>query len=251
MNGRPSLVVIGAGPRGTGLIERIAANAPELYGHRPLDLHLVDPYPPGAGRIWRHDQSPLLWMNSMAEDVTMFTDDTVRQDGPIRPGPAAGRLGGGRARGPDPAIRRRGRARTPRRDRGAAGAGLPEPHGLQGAYLRWVYEQSVAALPPSVTVHEHRGRALDVTGPSDGPQRVRLEGRAEPLLADLVVLTIGHLDAEPDAGQQALSAFDKAGTASSICRPTSPPTATSPPCARANPSSSGASGSPSSTSWCC
>ncbi|GGY00209.1 hypothetical protein [Streptomyces anandii] len=26
----PALVVVGAGPRGTGLIERIAANAPEL-----------------------------------------------------------------------------------------------------------------------------------------------------------------------------------------------------------------------------
>lgn len=88
MSAVPTLVVIGAGPRGTGLIERIAANAPSLYGDRPLDIHLVDPFPPGGGRIWRHDQSPLLWMNSMAEDVTMFTDETVRQEGPVRPGPA-------------------------------------------------------------------------------------------------------------------------------------------------------------------
>ncbi|MFJ4857976.1 FAD/NAD(P)-binding protein [Streptomyces sp. NPDC088730] len=206
MNGRPSLVVIGAGPRGTGLIERIAANAPELYGHRPLDLHLVDPYPPGAGRIWRHDQSPLLWMNSMAEDVTMFTDDTVRQDGPTRPGPAldawAADVREGRIQPPGEAAEPGLRAEI----EALRGQDFPSRR-LQGAYLRWVYEQSVAALPPSVTVHEHRGRALDVTGPPDGPQRVRLEGRAEPLLADLVVLTIGHLDAEPDAGQQALAAF--------------------------------------------
>lgn len=84
---KPSLVIVGAGPRGTGLIERIAANAPELYAGSGLDIHLVDPHPPGAGRIWREAQSPLLWMNSHAEDVTMFTDETVVMDGPVRPGP--------------------------------------------------------------------------------------------------------------------------------------------------------------------
>lgn len=48
MSDTPTLVVIGGGPRGTGVIERIAANAAELYGDRPLDIHIVDPYPPGA-----------------------------------------------------------------------------------------------------------------------------------------------------------------------------------------------------------
>ncbi|WNI25602.1 FAD/NAD(P)-binding protein [Streptomyces sp. ITFR-16] len=201
----PTLVVIGAGPRGTGLIERIAANAPALYGDRPLTLHLVDPYPPGGGRIWREGQSPLLWMNSMAEDVTMFTDDTVRQEGPVRPGPAldtwAAELregpGGAGAVTDDPALR--AEIETLR------GQDFPSRR-LQGAYLRWVYERSVAALPPGITVHEHRRRALRVTGPRDGRQRVHLEGGA-PLDADLVVLTLGHLDAEPDAEQSRLSGF--------------------------------------------
>jgi hypothetical protein len=68
-----SVVIVGAGPRGTGVLERLAASAPR-YGvdaEHPLDVHLVDPYPPGAGRIWRTAQSELLWMNSMAADVTM------------------------------------------------------------------------------------------------------------------------------------------------------------------------------------
>ncbi len=62
---RRTLVIVGAGPRGTGLIERIAANAPELYGSSGaegaegpdgsggsggLDIHLVDPHPPGPIR---------------------------------------------------------------------------------------------------------------------------------------------------------------------------------------------------------
>ncbi|WP_327322670.1 FAD/NAD(P)-binding protein [Streptomyces sp. NBC_01210] len=177
-----SIVVIGAGPRGTGFLERLAANAPELYAGLPLDIHLVDPHPPGGGRIWRHEQSPLLWMNSMAEDVTMFTDDTVTLDGPVLPGPTLAEWAG------------------------LDGQTFPSRQ-QQGAYLRWVYEEAVAALPPAVAVHEHRARALRVSGPREGRQRVWLEGRRQPLIADLVVLTLGHLDAELDGEQKQLADF--------------------------------------------
>ncbi|MEU9168105.1 FAD/NAD(P)-binding protein [Streptomyces sp. NPDC048420] len=179
---RRSLVIVGAGPRGTGLIERIAANAPELYDGQGLDVHLVDPHPPGAGRIWRAAQSPLLWMNSHAEDVTMFTDETVDMAGPVRPGPTLHEWAG-----------IDGRTFADRQ--------------LQGAYLRWVHEQAVAALPDSVTVHHHPHRALRVSGPREGRQQIWLEGRPRPLLADLVVLALGHLDAELDDEQRDFAAY--------------------------------------------
>ena len=83
-----SLALVGAGPTASSLLERLAANAPELLGDGRLQVHLVDPYRAGTGRVWRADLHPLLWMNSMAEDVTMFTDDSVRCDGPHRPGPS-------------------------------------------------------------------------------------------------------------------------------------------------------------------
>ena len=85
-----SVVIVGGGPRGTGVLERIAASAPEFRDRLPggLEVHLVDPYPAGAGRIWRADQSALLWMNSMARDITLFADESVTCEGPIVPGPA-------------------------------------------------------------------------------------------------------------------------------------------------------------------
>jgi uncharacterized NAD(P)/FAD-binding protein YdhS len=179
---RASLVIVGAGPRGTGVLERIAANAAELAPGAGLDIHLVDPYPPGPGRIWRTEQSPLLWMNSRAEDVTVFTDTSVEMAGPVREGPAlhewAGLAG-------DAFVGRR----------------------VQGSYLRWAYRRAVAALPPEVTVHHHPCRALRVSGPREGRQRVWLADRPRPLLADLVILTLGHLDAEPDEEQAALGAY--------------------------------------------
>ncbi|MFB6678088.1 FAD/NAD(P)-binding protein [Streptomyces sp. NPDC056390] len=178
---RPSLVIVGAGPRGAGILERIAANAPE-YAGLELDIHLVDPFPPGGGRIWRQAQSPLLWMNSQSQDVTMFTDDTVELAGPVLPGPALHEW-----------ADLDGRTFADRQ--------------LQGAYLRWVYEQSVAALPPGVTVRHHPRRALRVSGPREGRQQVWLDGRARPLLADTVILAQGHLDAELDEEQGELSAY--------------------------------------------
>src|SRR5256714_8074936 len=80
------LAIIGAGPRGVCVLERISANATRLASD--LVVHLIDPYPPGAGRVWRYEQSSLLRMNSMAEDVTMFTDASVHCEGPLRPGPS-------------------------------------------------------------------------------------------------------------------------------------------------------------------
>ncbi|KPH98910.1 hypothetical protein OK074_6165 [Actinobacteria bacterium OK074] len=179
---RPTLVIVGAGPRGIGVLERIAANAPELHGELALDVHLVDPYPPGGGRIWREAQSPLLLMNSHAEDVTMFTDETVAMEGPVRPGPTLHEWAGVDGR-------------------------LFADRQRQGGYLRWVYEQTLAALPPGVRVHHHPCIAERVEGPREGRQRVWLQGRPEPLDADLVVLTLGHLDAELDDEQRALAAY--------------------------------------------
>jgi hypothetical protein len=203
------LVIVGAGPRATGLLERIAANAPELWnGERELRIHLVDPHPPGPGRIWRHEQSPLLRMNSMAEDVTMFTDETSTIDGPVRPGPSlaewAAQFSG---RGPrlapytdpaDPDALAELRALEP--------ADFPTRR-AQSAYLDWVFRRVLAQLPPSVTVTWHRTTATTVTGTPDGPQRVRLADRAAPLTADLIILAQGHLGSAPAAEHRDRATF--------------------------------------------
>ncbi|MFE6623347.1 FAD/NAD(P)-binding protein [Streptomyces sp. NPDC057740] len=212
MSGRPStavLVVVGAGPRATGLLERIAANAPELWdGRRELRIHLVDPHPPGPGRVWRNEQSGLLRMNSMAEDVTMFTDESSTIDGPVRPGPSlaewAAQFSG---RGPrhtpyvepaDPDVLAELRS--------LGGSDFPTRR-AQSAYLDWVFRRALAELPPTVTVEWHRTTATAVTGPADGPQQVHLADRATPLTADLVVLAQGHIGSLPAAEHRDHAAF--------------------------------------------
>ncbi|WP_327680625.1 FAD/NAD(P)-binding protein [Kitasatospora sp. NBC_00458] len=203
MTAASTLVIVGAGPRGTGLLERIAANATELLpAERPLHIHLVDPYPPGAGRIWRHEQSPLLRMNSMAEDVTMFTDERSTIDGPVRPGPSLAEWAAHieefepHQEISDPAVLAELRTLAP--------TDFPTRR-AQSAYLDWVFRRAVADLPPHVTVTVHRDTAHRVEGPADGPQLVHLTDRV--LTADHVVLTLGHLDSAPDPRYAADAGF--------------------------------------------
>ncbi|MFK0190653.1 FAD/NAD(P)-binding protein [Kitasatospora sp. NPDC090308] len=193
MSAVPVLVVVGAGPRGTGLLERIAANAPELLGPGVrLDVHLVDPHPPGGGRIWRNAQSPLLRMNSMAEDVTMFTDERTTMDGPVRPGPSLAEWATDPAAHPpylpeaDPGIADELRTLLP--------TDFPTRR-AQSAYLDWTLRRAAAELPENVRLFVHQDTALRITGDPDGPQRVHLSDTV--LLADRVVLALGHLDSAP------------------------------------------------------
>ena len=172
-----------------------SANAPELLAGRPLRVHLVDPHRAGTGRVWRPDLHPLLWMNSMAEDVTMFTDDSVHCAGPIRPGRRCYEWAAGRRR--RHARRARARRRWPPRSAGYRPMTFPTRL-VQSVYLDWFHRQVLASLPADVEVVAHDRRAVDVR---DERRRHAsgwsLDGVDEPLVADVVVLALGHLDAEP------------------------------------------------------
>ncbi|NUT54115.1 MAG: adenylate cyclase [Saccharothrix sp.] len=182
------IVLVGAGPRASGLLERLGANAPELFDG-PLDVHLVDPFAPGAGRVWRHEQSPLLRMNSMAEDVTMFTDESVTCEGPIRPGPSLAEWAASpHVSSVEPSVRAELARVTPTTFPGRR---------VQGAYLKWFHELAVSSLPAGSTVTVHATKALRITGSPQVRQHVWLADRDEPLVADVVVLLLGHLDTVP------------------------------------------------------
>jgi hypothetical protein len=188
-----SIAIVGAGPRGVGVLERLAASFAELHPGE-LDVHLVDPYPPGAGRIWRHAQSPLLAMNSMAADVTMFTDDTVVCEGPIVAGPSFWEWA--QRTDPDtlePALADELRAVT---------ASTFPSRRLQSEYLGWVLRDVTDRLPAGMRVHLHRTRAVGLA--DDGPAQIVTLDEGPPLRVDAVLLASGHLDATPTADELAL-----------------------------------------------
>ncbi|MEV0256584.1 FAD/NAD(P)-binding protein [Streptomyces sp. NPDC050732] len=171
--------MVGAGPRGTSVLERLCASAAELLapGTR-LTVHVVDPAPPGAGRVWRTAQPAELLMNTVASQVTLFTDESVDCSGPIRPGPslyewaAAGHVPG---LGPDDYPTR----------------------ACYGRYLEWVFAETVRGAPGAVRVQVHAARAVRLTGAADGAQTLVLDDGLELSGLAAVVLAQGHL---PTAG---------------------------------------------------
>ncbi|MDN3353604.1 FAD/NAD(P)-binding protein [Actinomadura sp. DC4] len=194
-----SICVVGAGPRGTSVLERITANAPSLAPDRRLDVHLVDPYPPGGGHVWQADQPGDLLMNTVAADATLFTDTSVRCAGPVLPGPSLHEWARTVARDdPDPGVR------------AEAARMRPWSHPsrrFHGRYLAWAFARAVSRAPASIRVHRHRTRAVAITSLAGGRQRVALEDGSGPLDVDSVVLTLGHTDVEPDPAQRALAGF--------------------------------------------
>jgi uncharacterized NAD(P)/FAD-binding protein YdhS len=194
-----SVVIVGAGPRSLSLLERLGASAAEILEDGRLTVHLVDPFAPGAGRIWRREQSPLLWMNSVAEDVTLFTDESVPIDGPVSRGPSLWEWVRDHARAlpADHPVAAEAAAATPRTFLSRR---------LQSEYLAWVLDHVLASLPTQVEVVIHHATAVDVQ--QDGPSReiVALDdGTAIP--ADVVVLAQGHLDVEPTSEELRTTAF--------------------------------------------
>lgn len=200
--GESTVVLIGGGPRSALILERLAANRSGLFSG-PLNVHVVEPHRPGSGRIWRQDQSPLLMLNSLAADVTMFTDDSVQCAGPTVPGPGLVEWARGVVDGsiqdvqvPDEDLSRQLRSLGP--------TTFPTRR-LQSLYLEWFFARTVQALGPEVPVTVHPDQAVDVT--IDGAGYVVTLASGVMLRADAVVVSVGHTDSEPEPRSVAYAGF--------------------------------------------
>lgn len=77
------IAIVGGGPRGLSVFERIVEWSRE---EQVIQITMFDAYGPG-GKVWREDQSLSLLMNSVASQVTLFTDETLSTSGPVAKGP--------------------------------------------------------------------------------------------------------------------------------------------------------------------
>ena len=209
------MAVIGGGPRGTSVIERLIAGHRALGDAAPdLAIHVVEPHEPGPGHIWRTDQSRLFLMN------TPCLYPTVVPVGPAAEGVAASpvnvsfdqwrlRVDEGFATGLDDADLAECARLT---------SGDFPSRALYGRYLAWVVDEVVRQAPNGVSVVHHRKEAVALE-PRDHPadsatarggtaQGARawsiLLDDGSRLDADDVVLALGHLAATPTPEQERL-----------------------------------------------
>ncbi|KAG6009394.1 hypothetical protein E4U43_008732 [Claviceps pusilla] len=182
------IAIVGAGPRGTSTLERICASASRLSGwNTNVTVHVIDPCWPGAGKVWRTEQSSQLLMNTVTSQVTLFTDASVACDGPIRPGPSLYDW----AKTAEPHL----------------GPNDYSTRAEYGGYLKWVFEEIVRTAPSHVTIRTHKAQAVQLDDASDGSQTIILStGKVLSGLA-AVVLAQGHLPLRLDPQLQHLATF--------------------------------------------
>ncbi|MGW3206559.1 FAD/NAD(P)-binding protein [Streptomyces sp. NPDC001135] len=181
------VAVVGSGPRGLAVVERIAARLGKAAPGRPVEIVLVDKDQVGAGRIWRTNQSSAFLMNTACGEVTMFS-------GPADDGPA--RAGAG------PSLAQWWAAT----DTVWPGPNAYAPRALYGGYLRFFLDAVENSLPAGVTLRRRTGHVVALRR-SDGAGWQLAFSDGELLAADRVVLTTGHPRSGLSADQDRLARF--------------------------------------------
>ena len=209
--------MIGAGPRGTSVLERLLANWASAGPAGTLHIDVIDPYPAGPGHVWQPGQSRLYLMNTQSFYPTVIPED--RELAAPLAGHTFDQWRELQQRRPDPTLTDEERAEVS----GLGQTDFPS-RALYGRYLRSTLEELLTRLPAGVTVDFHPATATSVrhaaAGPGDpaaAPEKsaVRFDVVLDDgtvLTVDSVVLALGHLDAQLNAEQrELLSAAEELG----------------------------------------
>lgn len=180
------IAIVGSGPRGMGVLERIAARLLNAPDKGPVEIFLIDSCTVGSGRVWRPDQPEWFLMNTVAGEVSGFSGPP--DGGPSRPG--AG-----------PSLVQWWKTIDPSSARPDADA----PRAIHGRYLRFILDAVDRWLPPGARLHQIEDLVEDLE-PTSAGYRLTLAGR-ESLTVDKVVLTTGHTLPGLTGREQQLSEF--------------------------------------------
>lgn len=170
------IAIIGGGPRGISVVERICAVAP---ADRVLEIHIIDSVLLGGGSVWNTSgNNNRLVMNTVMSQVTIFTDPTVTCSGPIRQGPTMYEwaIQHDSHNGPQP------------------GPNDYASRAQYGRYLNWALGHIKELAPGNVRIKEHLAHAirLDDAGCSRHQIVALSDGQVLHGIA-AVVLALGHL----------------------------------------------------------
>ena len=182
------VAIVGMGPRGTSALERLCTSASEfLAPNARLTVHVIDPSPPGPGRVWRTDQTPELLMNTVTSQITLFTDKSVDCSGSVRPGPSLYAW----ANNAEPGV----------------GPDDYPTRAQYGRYLEWVFSEVIRQAPSRVDIEVHTAQAIRLDDAPNTRQNLTLSTGITLSNLAAVILTQGHLPLLPDPQQQQFAAY--------------------------------------------
>lgn len=191
------VAIIGSGPRGMSVLERLSARLAGEMALRAVELYLIDDGHVGTGRIWTTSQSRTLLMNTIAQEISAFS----------------GAWDGGEARpGCGPSFAQWWQLHHDDYEQYGGYA----PRAYYGEYLHYVLSAIERALLPNVRLHKVSGcvYSLDEVGDT---QILRLSGK-HTLQVDTTILATGHPVNELQGLEKALADFAAATRAVTFLR---------------------------------
>ncbi|MFG2225107.1 FAD/NAD(P)-binding protein [Streptomyces sp. NPDC048644] len=187
-----NVAIVGTGPRGISVFERILANLTAEPEPSSVRIWLIDAVELGAGRIWRTGQEACFLMNTVVGEISMFSG--VSEAEPSRPGAGPSFQQWLRTQ-PDPAL---------------SGLGRDDyaPRYAYGRYLRYVYDVVLRGASGLGEVVEVAGKVTSLREDGDSYElRVSTADDELTVTADAVVITTGHGRAELSEQQSELARF--------------------------------------------
>lgn len=178
------IAIVGMGPRGLTVLERLVANLrAQKFG--TVQIYIFDTNPPGTG-CHDPDQAAHLLVNTVAGQITQFSDPTVVNAGPPLDGPSFhewltaedARKGSGHPIHPDGYYSR----------------------AAFGRYLHWCYHYLIALAPANADITFFRDEVLSLDR-VDGSWVLRTA--AGTVWTDFVILTTGHTKPAPRSASPA------------------------------------------------
>ncbi|MGW0761155.1 FAD/NAD(P)-binding protein [Streptomyces sp. NPDC002814] len=217
MSAHLEVCLVGAGPRGLSVLERLCAQERKSPRWDTVTVHVVDPDPPGSGRVWRPTQSRHLLMNTVSCQVTVYTDASVRIDGPLAEGPSLYEWAKALVSHTLEAIPQAGYDHEVLAEARRLGPDTYPTRALYGCYLTWAFQQVVADAAAHVRVRTHPVRAVALEddpagagGGQAGPQTVVLEDGTRLAGLSAVVLAQGHVPVQPSDTERELTQYAEA-----------------------------------------
>ncbi|WP_327310024.1 FAD/NAD(P)-binding protein (plasmid) [Streptomyces sp. NBC_01298] len=202
--------LVGAGPRGLSVLERLCAQERKSPRWDAVTVHVVDPDPPGSGRVWRPAQSRHLLMNTVASQVTVYTDASVRIDGPLEEGPSLHEWAKALDMGALEGVAHGDYDEEILAEAHRLGPDTYPTRALYGSYLTWAFRQVLAYAATHVTVLTHAVRAVALEDGGSGPARpqtVVLEDGTRLTGLSAVVLAQGHVPVRLNAVESELTDY--------------------------------------------
>ncbi|WEV54515.1 FAD/NAD(P)-binding protein [Leuconostocaceae bacterium ESL0723] len=190
------ITIIGAGPRGLALTERLSNLTPAEHN---LQINLVDPSPIG-GRVWNPflENNQLFLMNTVASQVTLFHDQY--------PGKTATLLEW--AQGPaDQFLRDHPEFPSAYRSQLADlnDESAYSTRGLMGVYAAWYFQELQDQLSANHQIHYYNQVATRLKVETDG-YRIIL-GDGQELISSKVAMALGHSEDRLSPNEKQLATY--------------------------------------------